>query len=75
MIVTKDNDTKIEEKRTNECIKGSKSWENTVIPDNVNLDGQEIAELCSDVTVLAPVLETFQPPNSTCVCYYWRPDL
>ena len=29
------------------------------------MDGQEIAELCSDVTVLAPVLETFRPPNST----------
>ena len=59
MIVTKDNDTRIEVKRTKECIKGAKSWENTVVPDDINLDGQEIAEICSDVTVLAPVSETF----------------
>ena len=52
-------------KTTNECIKGAKSWENTVILDDYNLDRQEIAELCSDVTILAPVLETFQLPNST----------
>uniref|UniRef100_A0A5F8GSB9 Peptidase A2 domain-containing protein n=1 Tax=Monodelphis domestica TaxID=13616 RepID=A0A5F8GSB9_MONDO len=32
---------------------------------DVNLDGQGMTELCSDVTVLAPVLQSFPSPNNT----------